>query len=136
MRKRHDFIIYCIFGFMATLVNMASYEVLYRMAGLVNVVAVALSWFLAVTFAFFTNKYIVFHIKGSINRHGFLAELGYFYLCRALSGVLDVAIMFIAVDMLSLNHTLWKFISNLCVGICNYLAGRFFIFAKKDNERK
>ena len=30
VRKCPDFIVYCIFGFMATLVNMLSYEILYR----------------------------------------------------------------------------------------------------------
>ena len=134
MKRPHDFIIYCIFGAMATAVNMLSYEVLYRMIGLTNVVSVALSWFLAVTFAFFTNKYLVFSVKGARNRHSFLAELGYFYACRALSGVLDIAIMFVAVDIMAWNHTLWKFIANLAVGICNYLAGRFFIFAKKKAQ--
>ena len=39
--------------------------------------------------------------------------------------------MYVAVDILSYNHTLWKFISNLAVGLCNYLAGKFFIFSKK-----
>ena len=58
--KRHaDFFVYCVFGAMATAVNMGSYEILYRIMGLVNVPSVALSWALAVTFAFFTNKYIV-----------------------------------------------------------------------------
>ena len=134
VRKCPDFIVYCIFGFMATLVNMLSYEILYRKLGMLNVVAVALSWLLAVTFAFFTNKYIVFRVKGARNRHSLAQELLYFYLCRAASGVLDVIIMFIAVDVLDLNHTLWKFISNLAVGICNYLAGRLFIFAKDKDQ--
>ena len=134
VRKCHDFIVYCIFGFMATLVNMLSYEILYRKLGMLNVAAVALSWLLAVTFAFFTNKYIVFRVKGARNRHSLGQELLYFYLCRAASGVLDVVIMFIAVDVLDLNHTLWKFISNLAVGICNYLAGRLFIFAKDKDQ--
>ena len=133
-RKCPDFIIYCIFGFMATLVNMLSYELLYKELGLMNVLSVALSWFFAVTFAFFTNKYIVFCVSGAKNRHSFLEELLYFYLCRAASGILDVAIMFITVDILDLNHTLWKFISNLAVGICNYLAGRLFIFAKEKDS--
>ncbi len=132
MKKRpNDFIIYCIFGFAATLVNMISYELLFRRAGLDNVPSVMLSWFLAVTFAFFTNKYIVFSVKGAKSRHTIIQELLYFYLMRAASGVLDVAIMYIAVDILALNHTIWKFISNLAVGVCNYLAGRLFIFAKE-----
>ena len=121
-----------VFGFMATLINMISYEILYANLHIINVISVALSWFLAVTFAFFTNKYIVFREKGKKAKRSFLSELSYFYLCRILSGILDVIIMFIAVDLLDLNHTIWKFVSNLAVGICNFLAGKLFIFKKED----
>lgn len=125
-----DFFVYCIFGALATLVNMLSYELLYKRLGLMNVPSTALSWFLAVTFAFFTNKFIVFRAAGAreARKRSLMGELGWFYACRASSGVLDVVIMFIAVDLLSLNHTLWKFISNLVVGLFNYIAGKFFIF--------
>lgn len=131
LKDHKDFLVYCIFGAMATLVNMLSYELFYAKLGIPNTPSVFLAWFLAVTFAFFTNKYIVFHVKGKRNKHRIGAELLYFYFCRAASGVLDIVIMFIAVDILSLNHTLWKFISNIAMGICNYLAGRLFIFAKE-----
>ena len=127
-----SFLIYTVFGFMATLINMISYEILYANLHIINVISVALSWFLAVTFAFFTNKYIVFREKGKKAKRSFLSELSYFYLCRILSGILDVIIMFIAVDLLDLNHTIWKFVSNLAVGICNFLAGKLFIFKKED----
>ena len=132
LARHKSFLVYCIFGFLATCVNMLSYELFYVRIGIVNTVSVALSWFLAVTFAFFTNKCIVFREKGKKSRHSVFHQLLYFYLCRALSGVLDVAIMYVSVDVLSLNHTLWKFISNLAVGICNYLAGRLFIFKKES----
>ena len=132
LQKYGDFLVYCVFGAMATAVNMLSYELLYSAWGLANVPSVALSWLLAVTFAFFTNRYIVFRgRKGEVMKHSMLFELGSFYLCRAASGLLDVAIMFAAVDVMMWQHTLWKFISNLVVGLCNYLAGKFFIFAKR-----
>ncbi len=132
LQKYGDFLVYCVFGAMATAVNMLSYELLYSAWGLANVPSVALSWLLAVTFAFFTNRYIVFRgRKGEVMKHSMLFELGSFYLCRAASGLLDVAIMFVAVDVMMWQHTLWKFISNLVVGLCNYLAGKFFIFAKR-----
>ena len=132
LQKYGDFLVYCVFGAMATAVNMLSYELLYSAWGLANVPSVALSWLLAVTFAFFTNRYIVFRgRKGEVMKLSMLFELGSFYLCRAASGLLDVAIMFVAVDVMMWQHTLWKFISNLVVGLCNYLAGKFFIFAKR-----
>ena len=130
LRIQKDFFIYCVFGAMATAVNMLSYELFYSSLKLPNTPAVILAWFTAVTFAFFTNKYIVFREKGRKSKHTILSELLYFYLCRAASGLLDIIIMFIAVDLLSLNHTLWKFISNLAMGLCNYIAGKLFIFAK------
>lgn len=131
--KRHaDFFVYCVFGAMATAVNMGSYEILYRIMGLANVPSVALSWALAVTFAFFTNKFIVFRKKdGNGQDKGLAAQLAWFYLCRLASGGLDVIVMFIAVDLMGWNHTLWKFISNLLVGLCNYLAGRLYIFRSR-----
>ena len=131
-RIQKDFFVYCIFGAMATAVNMLSYELFYSILKLPNTPSVILAWFSAVTFAFFTNKYIVFREKGKKNKHSILSELLYFYLCRAASGLLDIVIMFIAVDLMDWNHTLWKFISNLAMGICNYIAGKLFIFAKKD----
>ncbi len=131
-RIQKDFFVYCIFGAMATAVNMLSYELFYSILKLPNTPSVILAWFSAVTFAFFTNKYIVFREKGKENKHGIISELLYFYLCRAASGLLDIVIMFIAVDLMDWNHTLWKFISNLAMGICNYIAGKLFIFAKKD----
>lgn len=120
---------------MATLVNMLSYELLYAHLGIINTISVALSWFFAVTFAFFTNKYIVFRVKGTKEKHSILSQLVSFYLCRAASGVLDIIIMFIAVDIMDWNHTLWKFISNLVMGLCNYLAGRLFIFSKVKEKQ-
>ncbi|MBO8436894.1 MAG: GtrA family protein [Spirochaetes bacterium] len=132
MKLHKDFFIYCIFGALATLVNMLSYELLYAKLGIANTLSVMLSWFLAVTFAFFTNKFIVFRVKGKKEKHSILSQLLSFYLLRAGSGLLDVIIMFIAVDVMDWNHTLWKFISNLVMGLCNYIAGKLFIFSKAE----
>lgn len=131
VREYSDFLTYCIFGAMATGVNMLSYELFYRLLAWPNVPSTILSWLTAVSFAFVTNRLIVFRAKEGEKRRPIIQELGYFYLCRALSGVLDVILMFIAVDLMAWNHTLWKFISNLLMGLCNYLAGKFLIFRQK-----
>ncbi len=130
LKEHIDFLIYCIFGAMATAVNMLSYHVLYNITGVANTLAALLSWFLAVTFAFFTNKFFVFRSKEK--RAGkVISELLMFYTSRAGTGVLDVAIMYIAVDLLSYPANLWKFIANLIVGVINYLAGKLLIFKHK-----
>ena len=50
MAKYSDFFTYCVFGFLATLVNMGTYHLLYDTASLSNVAATVLAWFTAVTF--------------------------------------------------------------------------------------
>ena len=57
MAKYSDFFTYCVFGFLATLVNMGIYHLLYDTASLSNVAATVLAWFTAVTFAFFTKMH-------------------------------------------------------------------------------
>lgn len=130
-----DFVIYTVFGAMATLVNMGSYYLFYEKFGWANLVSTFVAWLLAVTFAFFTNKFFVFLSYDLAPRKVF-SELVGFFSCRISTGVLDMAIMFVAVDLLSLHPNLWKFISNLIVGIVNYLVGKFMIFGKKKGAGK
>lgn len=51
-----------------------------------------------------------------------------FFGCRFLTGVMDVAIMYFAVDIFELNAMLWKIISNILVVILNYIAGKLIVF--------
>ena len=61
-------------------------------------------------------------------------EAGSFLAARVATGVLDVLIMYLAVDVMGWNGTVWKLISNVVVVILNYIASRLFIFRKKENE--
>ena len=60
-----------------------------------------------------------------------IPEIISFVSCRALTGVLDVAIMFVAVDLLSGNSLLWKIVSNIIVILLNFIASKILIFKKK-----
>lgn len=129
--KRHkDFLVYMVFGACATAINMGSYALFYNYLGVPNVPSTAIAWFLAVSFAFVTNKLIVFASKSfAIKR--VLFELASFFSCRIATGLLDIFIMWLTVDVLNLNPLLWKFISNLIVGIVNFTVGKLVIFRKK-----
>ena len=54
-----------------------------------------------------------------------------FFAARLLTGLLDVAIMYVAVDIQKWDATLWKLLSNTLVIILNYVAGRLLVFRKK-----
>ena len=131
-QKYRDVILYLFFGGCTTLVNMGVYALCYELLGVPNVPSVAIAWLLAVVFAFITNKLWVFDSK-SWDRGTVKHEAGSFLAARAATGLLDVLIMYLAVDVMGWNGTVWKLISNILVVILNYIASRLFIFRKKEN---
>ena len=130
LQKYRAFIAYAVFGVLTTLVNMAAYWLFYDVLGVPNVPSTAVAWLFAVLFAFITNKLWVFESK-SFDKKTLLHELWTFFTCRILTGVLDIGIMYVAVDLLHGNELLWKLISNVLVILLNYAASKLVIFTKK-----
>ena len=128
--KYKSIIAYVFFGGCTTLVNTAVYYLCYNLLGISNVVATVIAWLLAVLFAFITNKLWVFESK-SFSAQVLRRELPSFFAARLLTGLLDLLIMYIAVDRLQLNALLWKLLSNVIVIILNYIASKLFVFKER-----
>ena len=129
--KKYKFIIlYGIFGVLTTVINIVSYSLLFEVFGISNVVSNIIAWILSVLFAFITNKLWVFDSK-SLEFKLFLKELGNFTVCRLATGVLDLGIMFVGVDLLNGPAIILKVISNIIVIILNYVMSKLFVFKKK-----
>lgn len=134
LRKYKGLILYAVFGVLTTAVNMGSYYICFNVAGIPNVPATVIAWLLAVLFAFITNKIWVFDSK-SFDKKTLFHELWTFFACRIATGVLDVGIMYFAVDLLNMNSTLWKLISNILVIIINYVFSKLVIFKKAKDDK-
>lgn len=128
-QKNKELLLYLFFGICTTGINTLCYWLFYDLIAFNNVVSTILSWFLAVIFAFITNKIFVFDKKS--NEHLF-KELTSFFAYRFFTGILDVVIMAIAVDLMNWNPLLWKLISNIIVTIINYITSKFLVF--KNNQ--
>lgn len=122
-------LLYIIFGLGTTAVNMIAYEVTYNRIGICNLISTIIAWVLAVVFAFITNKLFVFDSK-SLAWEKVKYELVTFLTCRLITGIFDVIIMFVAVDMMDWNSLVWKFVSNVLVTVLNYIASKLVIFKK------
>lgn len=133
LKKYKSVVSYLIFGGLTTLVNIASYYVFFNLLKFSNVPATIIAWFLAVIFAFLTNKIWVFESKSFENKI-ILYEFITFFLCRISTGFIDVLIMWIAVDRYLLNAIVWKVISNMIVIILNYIASKLIIFKRAQNN--
>lgn len=128
--KYKSFIMYAFFGVLTTLVNWGSYYLCYNIAGIPNVISTIIAWVLAVAFAFITNKLWVFDSK-SFTKKTLIHEIWTFMAARLATGVLDVGIMYLTVDVFGWNSVLWKLISNVIVIVLNFVLSKIFVFDKK-----
>lgn len=129
LTRHKNMLLYIIFGLGTTAVNMIAYEVTYNRIGICNLISTIIAWVLAVVFAFITNKLFVFDSK-SLAWEKVKYELVTFLTCRLITGIFDVIIMFVAVDMMDWNSLVWKFVSNVLVTVLNYIASKLVIFKK------
>ena len=120
-------ILYIIFGGLTTLVNIIAYFICYDISGISNVLSTIIAWTLSVIFAFITNKFYVFESK----ENDVFYEISTFFGCRLGTGILDVGVMYLTVDILKWNALLMKIISNVIVIVLNYILSKVIIFKKK-----
>ena len=128
-KKYREIILYLFFGGCTTLVNIVSYYICSRI-GMGTAVSTVIAWVLSVLFAYATNRKYVFESRAS----GFvpiLKETAGFFFCRLATGLLDLAVMIVFVDVLHFNGMLIKILSNVIVIILNYLASKLMIFKNK-----
>ena len=126
-KKHKDVIPYLIFGVLTTAVNVVSYALLTRVVHLSTIVSVIVAWFLAVLFAYLTNRKWVFKSKAK-TRKEIAREVVSFFSCRLATGVLDWLIMLVFVDGLHFNDIIIKIIANIIVIVLNYVASKMVIF--------
>ena len=118
---------YGIFGVLTTLVNIAAYWLLAHPLEVSIIPSTMIAWIAAVLFAYVTNRKWVFH-SSACTKKGKLKELLAFFACRIATGVLDVVLMCIFVDILKINDVIIKAASNILVIVFNYLGSKFVIF--------
>lgn len=130
IKKHKSFLFYGIFGVLTTVVNLAAYNLCYYQANMSNTISNIIAWILAVAFAYFTNKIWVFDSKSwawKVLRR----EVPAFISCRLATGIMDLVIMFVSVDVLGWHAMLMKLVSNVLVIILNYVFSKLVIFKKK-----
>ena len=124
-------ILYGIFGVFTTIINILVYSLLYSVLNFSNVISNIIAWIASLLFAFVTNKIWVFESK-NFDFKIFVKELCSFVLCRLTTGILDLGIMFVGVDLLKGPAIILKVISNIIVIVLNYVFSKVFVFKNKS----
>lgn len=124
-------ILYLFWGGVTTVINIVTYWLCYDVLSMNNSISNIIAWFLTISVAYITNRVWVFDSKNTGVIH-VLKEIGSFFACRIATGIIDLIIMYITVDMLLLPGTPFKIVSNVIVIILNYIASKVFIFNKNS----
>lgn len=127
--KYKNFLLYIFFGIITTFVNIAAYLLFTKIFNFETMISNIIAWILAVTVAYLTNRNWVFESTAS-NLQDIIKEIFSFFICRLLTGFLDMAIMFICVNLLGLNDIIIKCLANIIVILANYIASKMVIFKK------
>ena len=133
IKKYEELVSYLFFGGLTTVVNYSVYLPCYNYFGLSGALSNVISWVAAVIFAFLTNKPFVFK-SHDWSMRVLVPELTKFVGFRAGSGVLETAIIYIAVDCLEWNGNITKIVTSVLVVILNYIASKLLVFRKKRGD--
>lgn len=129
-KEYKETISYLIFGILSTIVNIATYVFFSRIIKINFMVSNIIAWFVAVIFAYITNKFFVFESK-NINIKFILKEITSFMSLRILSGLTELILMYIMINIMLINDFIVKIITNIVVVILNFIFSKLIIFKNK-----
>ena len=135
LKKHKEIVMYLLFGVLTTVVSLVSYALFVELLPLGITAASALSWVVAVSFAFVTNKLYVFESR-SREVKTVLREALSFVAARIVSGVVEIflpeLLFSVGLDfsLFGVKGMLAKIIVNVIVIIMNYIFSKLLVFRK------
>lgn len=129
--RHKEVLLYLLFGGLTMVVSMSSYWVCCEPLGMNVLVANAVSWLSAVSFAYVTNRLWVFAQK-ACGLRGVLGEMGRFFAGRVATLGMEEAILWLFVEQLHCNSMLVKLVAQVLVVLANYVISKLLVFRKGD----
>ncbi|RHW44290.1 GtrA family protein [Bombilactobacillus bombi] len=120
-KRYRNFIIYSLFGFLASILNVIVFNWLHNHAQVTMLIANTLAWFVANLFSFIANKSIVFKSRYQEPKT-FIKEITLFLSQRILALLLDNILMWAGINWLHWNNLIVKMIDQIIVGLVNYFS--------------
>lgn len=146
MNVKKEVISYLFFGILTTVVSVVTYQGFCFLLGDDSyLISNVISWIIAVTFAFVTNKLWVFESKSwelKVIKPQIISFLG----ARLFSLLLEEAGLYLMIDIMGFRNIalkvvgfavtgtlIAKFIMQFIVVVTNYVFSKFLIFKKKED---
>lgn len=124
-----EVLFYGIFGILTTLVNVGIFYLLTKFIHLEENLSNIIAIILAVLFAYFTNRKIVFNSKASTLKEN-LHEFIKFIIGRSFTMVVELVGFFIMFNLLHVQELISKLTITILVIVLNFFISKFFAFKK------
>ena len=119
---------YLIVGALTTLVSIGSFAIFDKGLHAHYLISNVLSWVLAVLFAYFTNRWFVFHSKNKNKLKEFLSFTG----SRVLTLLLDTGLMTLFIEIIHLDSLISKVLVQIVILVSNYVLSKLIVFKKQS----
>lgn len=129
-KKYKEAIDYLFWGGVAFVLSMVLFHLFANVCEIYEQIANILSWVICVIFTYLTNRIFVFQskVKGWKN---IFKEFKDFVTARLLTLVMENVILFVMIDLLTINNMIAKLVGQFVVIVSNYILSKLWIFRKK-----
>ena len=133
-KKYKEAIDYLFWGGVAFVLSMVLFYIFANVMSIYEQIANILSWIICVIFTYLTNRTFVFQSKVKGLKKIF-KEFKDFVTARLLTLVMENVILFVMIDLLTINNMISKLVGQFVVIVSNYFLSKLWIF-KKEKEKK
>lgn len=130
--KYKEIILYLFFGFWTFFISVISFGLFDLYFQINELIANILSWFIAVLFAYFTNRKWVFNNANS-NKTNLIKQCVNFYLGRIATLLIEEGILLICITILKFSSITTKSFSQVIVILLNYFISKLWIFRRRES---
>ncbi|MBQ8975171.1 MAG: GtrA family protein [Oscillospiraceae bacterium] len=131
--RHQEFFCYALTGVATVLANVI---VFFLLNGVMNYLAAnAIAWIASVVVAFIGNKVLVFEDM-RWSPEILLFEAGTFTAARAISLLMEEAILAVFIEAMGLDSRVVKLIAQVIVILVNYIASKLIVFKYKSGDKK
>lgn len=128
--KNREVLLYILFGGLTFLVSIFSFALCDVALHMNELIANVVSWIVAVSFAFFTNRIWVFQAPTKTFAE-FISQMAAFFGGRVITLVIEEVILLVFVTWLALNSMAVKVAAQIIVIVLNYVISKLLIFKKR-----
>lgn len=124
-----EVILYIVFGGLTTVVNVGTFYVLTTFCHVNENISNVIAIFLAVVFAYITNRRLVFNSKASNFKEIFM-EMLKFFLARLFTMIVEFFGFMLLFNVLNIPNLISKLTITVLVIVLNFFLSKFFAFKK------